>query len=589
MDNPAAYTHFWGLSQKPFDFGPDFDSLFLVKSQKEAIISITQGISERHGLILICGESGIGKTTLLHYLQAKLPRKVKTVFIPRVSIFFRQILRQITHELRLPLADETPAFLLSQLRAHLAEGLGRRENLAIFVDDAQNLNKETFEELRLLSQMQEGGARLVQIILAGEPELENTLSAEALRSLSQQIRIRLRLQPLLQEESRLFIEQRLQRAGRSSGEIFTPQALDLIVSQGRGIFRKIIFLCDQSFQKGFELHKRIIDAAILWKILAEMDVPYQEEPVQAQEVTNREALVHHLFQNPPRIIKPGILAEVLSNLKRRPSYLFAIGTVVLGLVLYLGWEFLSAPSPSGIHRIETPVPVAKEQKMIPAPQGKVEAPAQNAPIALLDKKAEIVPPDRDREKSPPAPAKPKAQVKVEEKPPVKTPPKLPPKVEPKKEPKSELKPEVKMEVRFNEPAEVPKGKTLYSFARDYYHHVNPTLIDYILEANPHIKDMGRIPTDQKIEIPEISEGSLLSQSPDGSWKIRLGTFENPQAESAFKEEPLLREKEIEIVQRQVSPKTTWYRLYAGKFATMDEAFTTAQELRKKGLIPALKK
>ncbi|MCX5913965.1 MAG: SPOR domain-containing protein, partial [Deltaproteobacteria bacterium] len=117
----------------------------------------------------------------------------------------------------------------------------------------------------------------------------------------------------------------------------------------------------------------------------------------------------------------------------------------------------------------------------------------------------------------------------------------------------------------------------------------PTLIDYILESNPHIKDMDRIPTDQKISIPEIFEGTLLAQSPDGSWKIRLGAFESRQAEKAFKEEPLLKEKEIEIVQRQVSPATTWYRLYAGKFDTMEEAFRTTQDLRKKGLLPALKK
>ena len=118
---------------------------------------------------------------------------------------------------------------------------------------------------------------------------------------------------------------------------------------------------------------------------------------------------------------------------------------------------------------------------------------------------------------------------------------------------------------------------------------NPTLIDYILESNPHIKDPDRVPTAQKIEIPEILEGTLLAQSPDGSWKIRLGTFESRQAEGAFKEEPLLKEKEIEIAPRQVSPAATWYRLYAGKFDTMEEAFRTTQELRKKGLLPAFKK
>ena len=89
MGNPSTYTHFFGFSQKPFDLEPDLDSLFLIKSQTEALISMIQGINERRGLILISGESGTGKTTLLRYLQIKLAKKIKTVFISRLSIFFQ--------------------------------------------------------------------------------------------------------------------------------------------------------------------------------------------------------------------------------------------------------------------------------------------------------------------------------------------------------------------------------------------------------------------------------------------------------------------------------------------------------------------
>ncbi|MBP1716951.1 MAG: ATPase [Deltaproteobacteria bacterium] len=589
MHNPSTYMHFYGFSQKPFDAEPDLESLFLVKSQTEALISMIQGINERRGLILISGETGTGKTTILRYLQTKLPKKVKTVFISRVSIFFKEILKQITRDLGLPLKDEAPGFFLPQLRAHLAEGPGRNENVVVFVDDAQNLNKENFEDLLLLSQIQEGGVRPLQIILAGRPELETILESEGLRPLNRQIQTRLQIQPLLPEESRLFIEQRLQRAGRSSGEVFTPEALELIVSQGRGIFRNIIFLCEKAFQKGLDLQQKVIDAATIWKILAEMDVPCLEEPVRSQEITNRDALIRRLFQNPPRIVKPGIFAEILSFLKVHPSYVYGFGTFVLALIFYLGWEFLLTPSPSSTPRIETPSPLAKEQMPIPASKEKIVTSAQSGPIGTPDKRGELVASALDKKTDSHAPAKPKPEAKIEGKPAAKAPPKQPAKAEAKKESKVELKPEVQREIRFNEPVEVPKGKTLYSFAREYYHHANPTLIDYILESNPHIKDPDRVPTAQKIEIPEILEGTLLAQSPDGSWKIRLGTFESRQAEGAFKEEPLLKEKEIEIAPRQVSPATTWYRLYAGKFDTMEEAFKTVQELRKKGLLPAFKK
>jgi len=589
MDHPATSTHFFGFSQKPFDFEPDLDSLFLVKSQTEALISMINGINERRGLILITGESGTGKTTLLHYLQAKLAKRVKTIRLSRVSIFFREILKQITQELGLPLGDETPAFFLSQLRTHLAEGLSRRENLAIFVDDAQNLNKETFEELRVLSQMQEGEVRLVQIVLAGPPELENLLGGESLRPLARQIQIRLQLQALWPEESQLFIEQRLQRAGRSSEEVFTPEALDLIVSQGCGIFRKIIFLCDKAFQKGFELQQRRIDAAIIWGILADQGVSSLEGQGKSAEIPGPDALIHRLFENPPRIVKPDILTGVISYLKGHPLYLYLLGTFVLGLVFYLGWEFFPTPSPSRIQRIEAPAPVVKEQLPIPAAKEKDETSAPSGPIAPPDKKVEGAAPSPDQATGSPAPAKPKPEAKIAGKPAPEAAPQPPAKAESRKESKAELKPGVQREIRFNELVEVPPGKTLYSFARDYYQRANHTLVDYILESNPHIKDLDRIPRDQKIAIPEILEGSLLVQSPDGSWKIRLGTFESRQAERAFKEEPLLKGREIEIAPRPVSPATTWYRLYAGKFDTMEEALKTTEELRKKGLLPALKK
>jgi len=589
MNESPRYTEFFGFSQKPFDGEPDLDSLFLVKSQMEALISLIQGINERRGVILISGERGTGKTVLLSYLKTKLGKKVKTVFISRLSIFFKEIMKQVTQELGLPLKEETPAFFLSQLRTHLAEGLSRNENLVIFVDGAHNLNQENSEELVLLSQLQENGVRLVQIVLAGRPELEGILESEGLRPLLQQIQVRLEIQPLLPEESRLFIEQRLQKAGRSRAEVFTSEALDIIATQACGIFRNIIFLCDKCFEKGFELQQKVIDAGVIRKTLADMGVSPPEGEGKPREIAGPEAVIHRLFQNPPRIVKPGIFTEVLSYLKEHPRYLYISGTLVLASVFYLGWEFLLTSSPSQVSRIESPSPVAKESIAIPAAKEKVEIPPQIAPVAAPERKAEPAVPASEKKEPSLPPAKPKLEAKTPEKSPFKGVTKQPAKAELKKEPKAESKPEVPKEVHFNEPVEVPKGKTLYSFARDYYHHANPTLVDYILEFNPHIKDLERIPTDQKIVIPEIVEGTLLIQSPDGSWKIRLGTFESRQKEKTFKEEPLLKEKEIEIAARVVSPTITWYRFYAGKFATMDEAFRITQELRKKGLLPAFKK
>jgi hypothetical protein len=213
--------------------------------------------------------------------------------------------------------------------------------------------------------------------LAGQPELEGLLSAEALRPLNRQIRAWVRLQPLLPEESRLFIEERLQRAGRSTREVFTPEALDAIVSRGGGIFRRIIFLGDQAFQRGMDLQQKVIDAAIIRAVLPEMDISQGEGPGPSQKIANGDALLRRLFQNPPRIVKPDILREVKSFLKSRSSYLYILGTVVLGLGLYLAWELLlPSPHPAG-YREEAAVPVAKKQEPTPAAPKKAEASLQS--------------------------------------------------------------------------------------------------------------------------------------------------------------------------------------------------------------------
>jgi len=137
MNQPSDYTRFFGLSREPFGVEPDFSSLFLVKTQKEGLISLAQGINERRGVVVLLGQRGTGKTTLLRYLQARLGKKVKTVFVSRISIFFGQILRQVAQELRLPLANETPKSFLSPLRACLAEALGRRlERVPMELDQA---------------------------------------------------------------------------------------------------------------------------------------------------------------------------------------------------------------------------------------------------------------------------------------------------------------------------------------------------------------------------------------------------------------------------------------------------------------------
>ena len=146
----------------------------------------------------------------------------------------------------------------------------------------------------------------------------------------------------------------------------------------------------------------------------------------------------------------------------------------------------------------------------------------------------------------------------------------------------------KTENRFQKTLGVAKGGTLYSIARQYYKEANISLVDCILEFNPKITDIHSISPYLKIRVPEIGEESFLLKSPDGSYKIILGTFGQPKYSQPYKNEPELKDKKIEVVLRKVSPEESWYRVTAGKFDTREEGLKTIQALKKKGLMPALK-
>ena len=190
------YSKYYGFSEKPFAITPDPKFLFLGESHQEALSSMIYGIKERKGFVSISGEVGIGKTTLIyHLLDNVLDEKVKAVFINQTHVTFEQLLRDILLELEQPARDDDKASLLRQLSEYLVQNLAQDKNLALFIDEAQNLSKEVLEELRLLSNMETGSSKLLQIVLVGQPELEGKLHSEDLKQLLQRIGIRRQIRP----------------------------------------------------------------------------------------------------------------------------------------------------------------------------------------------------------------------------------------------------------------------------------------------------------------------------------------------------------------------------------------------------------
>jgi general secretion pathway protein A len=187
------YEQFFGFSQRPFNVTPDPRFLFMTDSHQEALASLLYGIQERRGFISVSGEVGTGNTTLLNYLLTVLDKKVKTIFIFNTHIPFEDLLKEILRNLALRAVDGTKISMIRKLNLYLLKTLERNENVAVLIDEAQNLSNEVLEELRMLSNMETGEAKLLQIVLVGQPELKAELEHPYMRQVAQRIAVRYHL------------------------------------------------------------------------------------------------------------------------------------------------------------------------------------------------------------------------------------------------------------------------------------------------------------------------------------------------------------------------------------------------------------
>jgi general secretion pathway protein A len=290
------YEQFFGFSAKPFDMTPNPGFLFMTDSHQDALASLVYGIQERRGFISLTGEIGTGKTTLLYHLRTILDGKVRTIFIFQTHLLFEELLGEILRELRLPRGDGKKTSMIRRLNSYLLRALERKENLALLIDEAQNLGSDVLEDLRMLSNMETPEAKLMQIVLVGQPELEIKLNSEGLRQLKHRIGIRRHIRSLSEEESRLYIQQRLEKAGSSSTEIFTQDALDLIIRNAAGIFRSINILCDNAFLIGYGLKKKKIDANVVREVLGDMGMAVPRDPFPFKKVFSAEEVIEDHYR-----------------------------------------------------------------------------------------------------------------------------------------------------------------------------------------------------------------------------------------------------------------------------------------------------
>jgi putative secretion ATPase (PEP-CTERM system associated) len=239
-----VYKAFFGLHEKPFDLLPNPDFLYPSKAHKRALTYLTHGIRERAGFILLSGEVGSGKTTLIrNMLRSELQTCVLAkVFNTKVDSL--QLLMQINSDFGLETDGRDKAALLRELNDFLIEQYAQRRQAVLIIDEAQNLSPEILEEIRMLSNLETDRDKLLQIILVGQPQLRDILARPELLQLRQRIQINCSLQPLSATEVREYIEFRLEKAGNRTALILDDDAVEAVAAYTHGIPRLINILCD---------------------------------------------------------------------------------------------------------------------------------------------------------------------------------------------------------------------------------------------------------------------------------------------------------------------------------------------------------
>ena len=260
------YREFYRLSDEPFRVTPDPDFLFLADQYKEALAAIVYGIAKRKGFVCISGEVGVGKTTILRsYLSSVENNGVTFVYIFNPKVSFAVLMRTILRDLHLS-TDGDVAEMVERLHEHLIACYRDGKTVVLFIDEAQNMPVDTLENMRMLSNLETATEKLIQIVLVGQPELDDLLARPELRPLKSRIVVRANLRPLSRGDSLDYIHHRLKRVSLGDSPVFTKGAIARIVKEARGVPRTINILADAALITGFGYRVRPVTAKIVREV-----------------------------------------------------------------------------------------------------------------------------------------------------------------------------------------------------------------------------------------------------------------------------------------------------------------------------------
>ncbi len=264
------YLTYYGLTKEPFHITPDPDFLFLTEGHRQALGSLIYGIEKRKGFVVITGGIGVGKTTIVRfYLERWRNPRLRIVYIFNPTMTFGQLVKTLCRELGFRTKSEDVHDLVRELHAALVAQYQLGVNVALIIDEAQNLPPETLESLRLLSNLETAKDKLLQMVFIGQPEFEKNIDRDDMRQFRQRIAIRTSIDPLTPKESLSYIQHRLEKAGARNGQIFSRGAVRSIVKEANGIPRLLNILCDNALITGLGYQTKPVTQGVTREVIAD--------------------------------------------------------------------------------------------------------------------------------------------------------------------------------------------------------------------------------------------------------------------------------------------------------------------------------
>jgi general secretion pathway protein A len=517
------YLDYYGFSDKPFELSPNQKFFYLTTGHQSALEAVLGGIKGRRGWIVLTGEVGTGKTTLIYGLLGRQLEKIKTAFIFHPTFRFGELLEQILHELGEPVLKGGADQLKIQFIAFLKKVKQQGVVLAVLIDEAQKLSKEVARELFSLLAGEPWISETLQLVLVGQPELDEIIDTVVLKYHLPKPGLRLMIYPLSRQESQDYIEHRLRVVGSSSERIFSPQALSFINEYAKGIPRVINILCDNALRSGYNAGLKKIGIDIIWKVIGNLEGPNYKQKIQSK---------------PPRGVSS---SRFLALLFSRPWLIVIVAILLaagISLVRFGGGTRLFPPKVSENSKGEQ-VPLLNK------PPKEEQAQPKDAHSASSDGQQTALEESAARNIRIPS-------------------------------------------LTGNRRIQVKKGDSLSKISTQYYGMFNESLVDLMLSSNSSIRDANLILENQVIQLPIITEETLILPTPDNTFTILLGTFSTPAQVAKYKGEPALSGKNITIHLRRVSRHDTWSRVEAGRYRSRAESLAVINTLRAKKLLPFFK-